>query len=125
MGAPTRDHRVRDRVRHRPARPAPLPPRAWRVKKRTRGALVVAAAASGLGAIGYGAQRVAARRVRKRPDDDARRVLDAPLYTAHELESHDAGTIHAVVAGADDAPPIVLSHGVTLSIRTWFYQLEA
>lgn len=95
------------------------------MKRRTRGALLVAAAATGVSALGYGAQRVAAARLRRHPDEDARRALEAPLYQSHKIDSHDAGTIHAVSAGDDHAPPIVLSHGVTLSIRTWFYQLEA
>jgi pimeloyl-ACP methyl ester carboxylesterase len=95
------------------------------VKRRTKGALAVAALATGVSALGYGAQRIAAARLRHRPDEDARRALDAPLYQAHTFDSHDAGTIHAVSAGPEDAPPIVLSHGVTLSVRTWFYQLEA
>jgi pimeloyl-ACP methyl ester carboxylesterase len=94
------------------------------VKKRTRGALVGAAAATALGALGYGVQRLAATRLRRRDDDDAPRALEAPIYATHKVASHDAGTIHIVSAGDTGAPPIVMSHGVTLSVRTWFYQLE-
>jgi pimeloyl-ACP methyl ester carboxylesterase len=92
------------------------------MRRRTT-AGVVAAAAAGIGALSYGAQRVAAARVRRNDDDDARRVLEEPLYVSSEVASHDAGTLHVVEAGA--GPPILLSHGVTLSVRTWFYQLES
>ncbi|MCU1430271.1 MAG: putative hydrolase or acyltransferase of alpha/beta superfamily [Actinomycetia bacterium] len=80
-------------------------------------------AATGIGAMAYAAQRVAAARLRTKPDDDAKRALEAPLYVSHKLASHDQGTINVVEAGS--GPTIVLSHGVTLSVRTWFYQLEA
>jgi pimeloyl-ACP methyl ester carboxylesterase len=87
-------------------------------------------AAIGLGAIGgvagaaYTAQRLAAARLRRTPDADARRVLTAPMYVDHMLDTHDRGTVYVVETGAADGPPIVLSHGVTLSVRTWFHQLE-
>ena len=55
-------------------------------------------------------------------DADAHRALDTPIYVDHRLDSHDRGTIYVVEAG--EGPPIVLSHGVTLSVRTWFHQLE-
>jgi pimeloyl-ACP methyl ester carboxylesterase len=45
------------------------------------------------------------------------------LYVSREVASHDDGTLNVVEAG--EGPPIVLSHGVTLSVRTWFYQLES
>ena len=51
-----------------------------------------------------------------------RRSLDTPIYVDHRLPSHDGGSIYVVEAG--EGPPIVLSHGVTLSVRTWFHQLE-
>jgi pimeloyl-ACP methyl ester carboxylesterase len=93
------------------------------MRKPTRVGLIAAAAATAAGAVSYAGQRVAAARIRRNPDDGAPRALEAPLYTAHTVDSHDAGSIHVVEAG--DGPTIVLSHGVTLSVRTWFYQLEA
>jgi pimeloyl-ACP methyl ester carboxylesterase len=87
-----------------------------------KGALAGVGAAVGLGAGAWTAQRVAAGRIRRAPDADARRALDAALYIDHRLDSHDGGSIYVVEAGA--GPPIVLSHGVTLSVRTWFHQLE-
>jgi len=83
-----------------------------------------AGALGGAAGLAYVASRVAAGRVRHRPDDDASRVLDAPIYPDRRLTSHDGGTIYVVDNGNETDPPIVLSHGVTLSVRTWFYQLE-
>ena len=56
------------------------------------------------------------------PTATPRRALDAPIYVDHRLDAHDGGSIYVVEAG--EGPPIVLSHGVTLSVRTWFHQLE-
>jgi pimeloyl-ACP methyl ester carboxylesterase len=75
-----------------------------------------------LGAAAYGAQRALAQRVRRRPDADAARVLDTPIYVDRTLDTFDRGAIYVVEAG--EGQPIVLSHGVTLSVRTWFHQLE-
>ena len=74
--------------------------------------------------LAYGAQRLAASRMRRAHDGDARRALEAPTYLDHRLETHDRGTIYVVERGGELDPPIVLSHGVTLSVRTWFHQLE-
>ncbi len=74
--------------------------------------------------LAYGAQRLAATRMRRAHDGDARRALDAPTYLDHRLDTHDRGTIYVVERGNELDPPIVLSHGVTLSVRTWFHQLE-
>ena len=85
---------------------------------------IAAGTAVGVAGATYAAQRYAARRIRRAPDDDARRALDAPMYLDHRIDTHDHGTIYAVENGDADAPPIVLSHGVTLSVRTWFHQLD-
>ena len=90
-----------------------------------RRAVIAAGALGGTAGAAYVAQRAAANRLRHVPDADAHRALDEPLYVDHRIESHDGGTIYVVESGEEDAPPIVLSHGVTLSARTWFYQLEA
>jgi non-heme chloroperoxidase len=74
--------------------------------------------------IAYGAQRLVASRMRRAPDGDARRALDAPTYVAHRIETHDRGTLYVVERGNELDPPIVLSHGVTLSTPIWFHQLE-
>ena len=113
---------VRDRVRHRPARPEEVH-RVSAVESRARRRSPAPAprprlAARGVdGAAGRGRRGCAAT-----PDADARRALETPIYVDHRLDSHDGGTIYVVEAG--EGPPIVLSHGVTLSVRTWFHQLE-
>jgi pimeloyl-ACP methyl ester carboxylesterase len=87
-------------------------------------AAIAAGAVGGVAGIAWGAEQVVARRLRKRPDGAAARVLDAPIYIDRRLHTHDRGSIYVVENGAAEDPPIVLSHGVTLSVRTWFYQLE-
>jgi pimeloyl-ACP methyl ester carboxylesterase len=86
---------------------------------------IAAGTIGGVAAAGYAAQRVAAGRVRRAPDGDAKRVLITTPYTEHLLDTHDpGGTLFVAESGDPAAPPILLSHGVTLSVRTWFYQLE-
>jgi pimeloyl-ACP methyl ester carboxylesterase len=93
------------------------------VSRAVKGAGIAVGVAAAAAGTAYGAGRFVAARVRRRPDADAARSLDAPIYVDHRLETHDRGTIYVVESG--DGPPIVLSHGVTLSVRTWFHQLEA
>ena len=88
---------------------------------KTAGAAVGVAGA--LVGAGYFGQRMLARRLRNKPDADAARALDAPVFVDHRLESFDAGSIYVVEKG--EGPPIVLSHGVTNSTREWFHQLES
>jgi len=83
---------------------------------------ITAGAAGAVAGAAYGAQRVLARRVRSRPDGDAAGALDAPIYIDRRLEAFDGGSLYVVENG--EGPPIVLSHGVTNSIRTWVHQLE-
>ena len=82
-----------------------------------------AGVAAGLAGAVYTGQRAAASRLRHRPDGDAARALDAPIYVDRRLDAFDGGSIYLVESG--EGPPIVLSHGVTNSIRSWFYQLES
>ncbi len=84
-----------------------------------RAGLAAGAVAAGLA---VGLPRVVASRLRKRPDGHASSVLDAPIYESLTVPSHDGGTIHVVSVGT--GTPIVLSHGLTLSVRTWVRQLE-
>lgn len=85
---------------------------------------IAASALGGAAGAAYGAQRLAASRLRRAPDADAARALEAVTYVDHRLDTHDRGTIYVVERGNELDPPIVLSHGVTLSVRTWFHQLE-
>jgi pimeloyl-ACP methyl ester carboxylesterase len=89
-----------------------------------RRATVAAGAIGGVAGAAYVAQRMAASRLRRKPDGGASRVLDEPIYVDHRLDSHDGGSIYVVENGNRDDPAILLSHGVTLSVRTWFHQLE-
>jgi non-heme chloroperoxidase len=82
------------------------------------GASVVAGASGAA----YGAQRLAASRVRRRPDPDAGVELVPRADDVRVLDSHDGGTISVLHRGT--GPTIVLCHGVTLSVRTWVKQLE-
>lgn len=86
------------------------------------GAIGAAGLVSGLTAAAWATQRLAAARIRRAPDGDAARALESPIYVDHRLDTHDRGTIYVVEDGA--GPAIVMSHGVTLSVRTWFHQLE-
>ena len=83
---------------------------------------LAAGAVAGAAGLAFGMPRVVAKRLRRRPDGEAALVLDTPIYESATIPSHDGGTIHVVAAGT--GAPIVLSHGVTLSVRTWVRQLE-
>ena len=104
-------------------RRAPRPPEVSLSLAKRLG--IAAGTLGSVAGLAYGAQRLAAARIRRSPDGDARRALDAPLYVDHRLPTHDRGTIYVVESGNELDPPIVLSHGVTLSVRTWVHQLEA
>jgi 3-oxoadipate enol-lactonase len=87
-------------------------------------AAIAAGAIAGIAGATYAAQRVAAARVRNAPDADASDILHLPPYEGQSLPSHDGGSLFVVDGGDHDAQPIVLSHGVALSLRTWVYQLD-
>jgi 3-oxoadipate enol-lactonase len=67
------------------------------------------------------APRLVAWRIRRGEDDDA--FVDSVASERLTLQSRDEGAISALRVGS--GPPIVLSHGVTLSVRTWVKQLES
>jgi pimeloyl-ACP methyl ester carboxylesterase len=67
------------------------------------------------------ANRVAAARLR-RGADDTDDDLTVHAERTWRLAGHDGGEVFVVEAGS--GPPILLSHGVTLSIRTWAKQLD-
>jgi non-heme chloroperoxidase len=68
------------------------------------------------------APKVAAARIRRRADDEDH-VLEPVVHERIEVATTGGGTISVVRVG--EGPPIVLSHGVTLSVRTWVKQLAA
>jgi len=96
------------------------------VSVRRRAGMTAAVAAGAVGGA-LATTRLVAGRMRRAPDGDATRVLEAPqpASVTHRLDTHDRGAINVIERGSELDPPIVLSHGVTLSVRTWYYQLEA
>jgi pimeloyl-ACP methyl ester carboxylesterase len=70
----------------------------------------------------FAAERLAARRLRAAPDPDADRDLLLEFDRFWRLPSHDGGETYVVERG--DGPVILLSHGVTLSVRTWAKQFH-
>ncbi|MGZ4737382.1 MAG: alpha/beta fold hydrolase [Acidimicrobiia bacterium] len=94
-----------------------MPGRAFKALGLAAGAAATVAGAA------YAAERVAARRLRRTPDSDDADQLVPPFDEIRSLPSHDGGAINVISRG--DGPPIVLSHGVTLSVRTWVKQMES
>jgi pimeloyl-ACP methyl ester carboxylesterase len=84
---------------------------------------VAAGAAVTLAGAAYASERVAARRLRGNHDTDRVADLVVPFDDLRALPGADGGSIHVVSRG--DGPPIVLSHGVTLSVRTWVKQMQS
>jgi pimeloyl-ACP methyl ester carboxylesterase len=82
---------------------------------------VALGAAGALAGVAVAGNRAAAARLRKRSDDADREVTLHPERT-QRLPAHDGGEIFVVESGS--GPPILLSHGVTLSVRTWAEQLD-
>ena len=94
-----------------------------RLKSLGKGAAFAGGAAAAFGGALYTAEVLAARRVRRRPDEDAAVVLGPIVLPGRTVTSADGAMINVVEAGA--GPPIVLVHGVTLSVRTWVRQFPA
>jgi pimeloyl-ACP methyl ester carboxylesterase len=88
---------------------------------RRNGVIGLAVVAMGAAAA-IAAEKAVMRRVRSGPDPDAGQDFAVPFETRHTLASHDGGVINTVEAG--EGPTVVLSHGVTLSVRTWTKQME-
>lgn len=81
------------------------------------------AAAAAAGGVAYGAGRLALERLRRRSDVHAEERFEPAADETHDFDSHDGGTIHVLSRG--EGPPLVLSHGLTLSARTWTLQFAA
>ncbi len=71
---------------------------------------------------GFAAERVAASRLRAAPDPDADGELRLEFDKFWRIPSHDGGETYVVERGT--GPVILLSHGVTLSVRTWAKQFH-
>ncbi len=76
-------------------------------------------AATGLaaGLIAYAAEVVAARRILTRPDPDPVPAAWQPPGNEFAVRRPDGTSLHAVAAGR--GVPLVLSHGVMLSVTVW------
>ena len=84
------------------------------------------AVARSVAGIGAGLAVAAAYRAAQRHQHDDLDMSELALpddLTGHDIPVDDGGSIHVVEAGS--GRPIVLLHGVTLSIATWPYQLAA
>ncbi len=96
-----------------------------RIGALAKGASVAGAVAVAVGGVAYGIERLAIARIRRNPDGDPLSVLAPIELSTHTMASHDGGTINFVDSGFGVQPAtLVLSHGVTLSIRTWIRQLQ-
>ncbi len=83
---------------------------------------LAAGVAMTLAGTAYAGQRVAAERLRKHDDEDSVDELVPAFDEIRSLPSHDGGAISVISRG--EGPPILLSHGVALSVRTWVKQMD-
>jgi len=83
---------------------------------------VAAGIAAGAAAAGYAGERALLRSLRARPDPDDGLLGDLPVDETYRLATHDGGVAYAVSRG--HGPPIVFSHGVTISSEVWVKQFQ-
>jgi pimeloyl-ACP methyl ester carboxylesterase len=87
--------------------------------------LVAGVAAAGAGAVA-GAERIAASRLRGRPDPSASEPLGTLRGRPQPVVTGDGVRLHAEVDGPQDAPlTIVFCHGYTLNQDCWHFQRAA
>ena len=84
---------------------------------------IAAGVTAGVGGVVYAGQRLLATRLRHREDPDADNPLVPAFDEAIRIDCHDAGSLYVISRGV--GPPIVFSHGVTLSSRTWAKQFDS
>jgi pimeloyl-ACP methyl ester carboxylesterase len=84
---------------------------------------IAAGVTAGVGGVVYVGQRLLATRLRHRDDPDADNPLVPAFDEAIRIDCHDAGSLYVISRG--DGPPILFSHGVTLSSRTWAKQFDS
>lgn len=78
--------------------------------------------AAAAGATAVVAERAAVRRLRARPDPDAGEGLHLDFEESAEVVTPDGARLHVVARG--QGPTIVLVHGLSLDVRTWFKQFD-
>ena len=84
---------------------------------------LAAAAVGAVSGLVVAGERVAARRLRGSHDADGGEPIVVEFDRSFRLPAHDGGELFVVEAGS--GPPILLSHGVTLSLRVWAKQLKS
>jgi pimeloyl-ACP methyl ester carboxylesterase len=89
---------------------------------KPRTVLALAGLAAGAASALYGAQRLAAARFRRQLDPDADRTFEPTFDEARRIDTHDGGSLYTISRGV--GPPMLLSHGVTLSTRIWTLQFD-
>jgi pimeloyl-ACP methyl ester carboxylesterase len=88
-----------------------------------KGGAIAAGAVGALAGLAFAGEKIAVGRLRKQPDPDRGEPFTPPFDEIRSLRSHDGGSISVISRGS--GPPIVLSHGVTLSVRTWAKQMRS
>ena len=92
-------------------------------RQRLRRAAIGAAATLVAGGAALAAQRVVARRLRRRPDPERGEDLNAlPPEDLGPVRSFDGTELAVRAAGPSDAPTLVFVHGFALDMTTWHYQ---
>ncbi len=86
------------------------------MRRRVLGAMAFAGTAAGGAALGCLAERRASEQAD--PGDWEESLSRDPV----EVTAADGTRLHAEVSGREDAPTLVLAHGVGLSSRTWHHQ---
>jgi non-heme chloroperoxidase len=84
---------------------------------------LAAGLATTLAGAAYATERLAASRLRRHDDGDTAEDLVPAFDEIRSLPGHDGGSINVISRG--EGPPVVLSHGVMLSVRTWVKQMES
>jgi pimeloyl-ACP methyl ester carboxylesterase len=84
---------------------------------------VAAAALGAVTGLVVAAERTAAKRLRAREHAETDESVVVEFERNWRLPAHDGGELFVVEAGS--GPPILLSHGVTLSVRVWTKQLRS
>lgn len=83
---------------------------------------ITAGVVGGAAASAYAAERAALGALRRRPDPDAGQLGQLEFDEARRLPSPDDASIYTVSRGA--GPPVLFSHGVTISSRIWVKQFR-
>jgi pimeloyl-ACP methyl ester carboxylesterase len=95
-------------------------------RSRFRGLAIGVGITAATAAAALAAQRTAVRRLRGRPDPEARDDLTVlPPEDLGPVRSFDGTELHVRAAGPRDAPVLLFLHGFSLDMTTWHYQWRA